>query len=171
MKHDTLTSQDTSLTELQQEVKTYREILHQARIAKRKAERAYRQAQLEAAYTPPDFYDGLDMEPSRFLAQVVLAMNEDEEYVYQCDPPFMQDNLFVVSTANVNEFQARFYGPLPHAEMRKIFRVFATRFTDASPDSFCLMRSNFPYMPGEVISTCLRAGFDIQWLTVKGGSL
>lgn len=83
----------------------------------------------------------------------------------------MQDGLFVVSTANVNEFQARYYGPLLHAEMRKIFRVFATTFADAPPEHFRLMRSNFPYEPGEVVSTCLRAGFDIRWLTVKGGSL
>ena len=171
MKHDTTTRADPRLDRLQQEVKSYREILHQARHAKREAERAYRQAQLETGYAPPDFLDGLDLEPNRFLAQVVLAMHADDQYSYQCDPPFMQDGLFVVSTANVNEFQARYYGPLLHAEMRKIFRVFATTFADAPPEHFRLMRSNFPYEPGEVVSTCLRAGFDIRWLTVKGGSL
>lgn len=148
------------------DVKAYRELYRNARRGKDEAERAYREAELDPS---PEYGTRLILDPPAFLAQTVRAMNEDDSYSYETLPPLYQGKFFIVSTANVNEYQARFFGPLPHDEMRKIFREFDRQHDD--PKTVRLFRSNFAYEAGEPTCTGLRAAFSVDWLKeTEGGT-
>lgn len=155
-----MTNVRPSVHELLHDIKAYRELCRKARQGKDAAERAYREAGITSSLP---YGTTLELDPYRFLLQTVQAMNDDKTFQYETVAPYYDEGTYVVSTANVNEYQARFYGPLPHEEMRKVFRDFSDAIED--PANVRMFRSNFFYEPEDTSScTGLRAAFSIAWL-------
>lgn len=153
-------------TELVRAIKATREQLREATQQKSDAESHYLERIKDVDLVGLPYGELLESNPYRFILGTIQAMNNDETYQYEIEPPKYDGERFVVSTANVNEYQARFFGPLPHDEMRFLFRQFHVAALAECKD-IELYRSSVAYDPA-VYSTGIRMAIPVEWLKTKG---
>lgn len=107
---------------------------------------------------------------ARLIEEMLLLMDADEEYRYTTSSPRYLDGRFIVTTANVNEYQSRLFGPLPHEDMRRIFMAYVRDLERAGVDCRhyrTTMRYN--YEQGDDASTGYRLEVPLDYLRRKGG--
>lgn len=105
-----------------------------------------------------------------FLRHIIALMERDEEYRYITSSPRFDGENFIVTTANVNEYQSRFFGPLPHEDMRQMFMDFVRHLREEGVD-FVHYRTTmrYNYEQGEEPSNGYRLIIPTDYL--KGGDL
>lgn len=146
--------------------------LREARTTARDAlnERKAIEARLAAAKDQGPFPFPFPHQGSQLVEEMLRMMDEDEEYRYVTASPRYLDGHFIVTTANVNEYQARLFGPLPHEDMRRIFVAYVRRLEREGVDCRhyrTTMRYN--YEQGDDASTGYRLEVPLDYLRRKGG--
>lgn len=108
------------------------------------------------------------IEGARFVFDVLRMMETDEEYRYQTTSPRYDGKNFIATTANINEYQSRFYGPMRHEEMRRHFLTFVRSLENEGVD-FVYRRTTmrYNYLQGDDADTGFRIEIPITYL--KGG--
>lgn len=152
-------------TELVRAVKATREQLRETARQKRDVESRYLERIKDVDVSSFPYGVLYDADPFRFILATIQEMNQDETYQYEVDPPKYDGEQFIVSTANVNEYQGRFFGPLPHDEIRLMFRKFYQKAL-LTNKGITLFRSSVSYDPS-VYSTGLRMTIPVDWLNTK----
>lgn len=104
----------------------------------------------------------------RFIFEVLRMMESDNEYRYETSSPRYDGKNFIATTANINEYQSRLFGPVRHEEMRRMFLAFV-RHLEQEGVGFAYRRTTmrYNYVQGDDADTGFRIEIPITYL--KGG--
>lgn len=104
----------------------------------------------------------------KFIMDILLLMESDEEYRYETSSPRYDGINFIATTANINEYQSRFFGPLRHDEMRRLFIDFVRHLEEQGIDfSHYRTTMRYNYEQGDDADTGFRIELPVAYL--KGG--
>lgn len=104
----------------------------------------------------------------RFVLEVLRLMEADDEYRYETSSPRYDGKNFIATTANINEYQSRFFGPMRHEDMRRLFLA-CVRHLEREGVDFVYRRTTmrYNYLQGDDADTGFRIEIPITYL--KGG--
>lgn len=104
----------------------------------------------------------------RFVFEILRMMESDDDYRYETSSPRYDGKNFIATTANINEYQSRLFGPLRHEEMRRMFLAFV-RQLEQEGVGFAYRRTTmrYNYVQGDDADTGFRIEIPITYL--KGG--
>lgn len=96
-------------------------------------------------------------------------MEADEDYRYETSSPRYDGQHFIATTANINEYQARRFGPIRHDEMRRLFMEFVRLLEERGVDfDYRRTTMRYNYQEGDDADTGFR--IKIPTIYLKGGT-
>ena len=135
--------------------------------------RMLRQKELDLTKELHDIASPVDGAPfpyqdERFVLEVLRLMEADDEYRYETSSPRYDGKNFIATTANINEYQSRFFGPMRHEDMRRLFLT-CVRHLERDGVDFVYRRTTmrYNYLQGDDADTGFRIEIPITYL--KGG--
>lgn len=151
------------------------EALKQSRLTAQMAKQEQRRIEallmrLELSLDPAEDQQGFPFISGwKLLLDTLQRMESDDEYRYETVSPRYDGQNFIATTANINEFQARRFGPVPHEDMRRMFMEFV-RYLEAEGVDFVYYRTTmrYNYEQGDDASTGFRIEVPVAYLKGRG---